>query len=320
MTNEDFAWFQRLGRPEIAAIVRERGPKTAVFAAGGTARWFILNHLDGWPGDMSYWPGYLQQGGRQFLRIAQMFFDHGVRTLFTHAIVPGQLEGRDERYVSLALTSGMERLAATPEFLQFYQENGVRVRFFGDYRRELERLECEGTLARFDEVQDRTRTNDRHVLYWGFNSQEDRITPVLELAVEFYQRHGRAPSREEVVRLYYGEAVEPVDIYVGFNRPRTAGLMPPLLEGHADLYFTVGLSFDFSERQLRSILYDHLFARRGRHRDYAELPASAFAEMRSFYLLNQEGVTGVGRRYEPGAIWHPTSQVRIPPRWEGEDT
>lgn len=319
MTREDFAWFQSLDKREIAAIVRERGPKTAVFAAGGTTRWFILNYLDGWPGDMSYWQGYLRQGGQQFLRIAQMFFDHGVRTLFTHAIVPGQLEGRDERYVRLALTSGMERVATTPDFVRFYEENDVRVRFFGNYRRVLEGSEYKGALDRFDEAEDRTRANDRHLLYWGFNSQEDQITPILELAAQFYRDHGRAPNREDVVKLYYGETVEPVDIYVGFNRPRTSGLMPPLLEGRVDLYFTVGLSFDFSERQLRSILYDHLFARRGRHRDYTELPSGAFAEMQAYYRLNQGGVTGVGRRYEPGAIWHSTSQVHLPPGWHEED-
>lgn len=92
--------------------------------------------------------------------------------------------------------------------------------------------------------------------------------------------------------------------------------MPPLLEGQADLYFTVGLSFDFSQPQLRNILYDHLYARRGRHRDYESLPTSAFAEMQAFYQLNRGGVIGVGRRYEPGDVWHPLPQVRLPSSWD----
>jgi hypothetical protein len=319
VTAEDLAWFQNLSTSEVAAIVRERGPRTVVFAAGGTIRWFILNYLDGWPKDMSYWQGYLRQGGQRFLNIVQMFFEHGVHTLFTHAIVPGQLEGKGEGYLPLALTSGMERLAGSSEFLQFYEEYGVSVRFFGNYRQVLEGSQYRGTLALFDGIAERTRTNDRHRLYWGFNSEKDQITPILELAVQHYRDHGRVPSRGEVVELYYGEPVEPVDIYIGFNRPKTADLMPPLLEGQADLYFTVGLSWDFSQPQLRSILYDHLYARRGRHRDYGALPASVFSEMQAFYRLNQGGVTGVGRRYESGAIWHPMPQVRLPPGWSEED-
>ena len=340
-------------------MVRERGPKVAVFAAGGTTRWFILNYLTSWPADMCYWQGYLDQGGQRFLDIAQMFFDHGVHTLFTHAIVPGQLEGKGADYLPLALSTGMQRIAGTPEFLEFYEAYGVKVRFFGNYREVLENpsvnAECHlpeswelsgrfnrnaecgwenggpvraftpgaaDTLARFDELMERTQTHEQHVLYWGFNSERDLMTPIFSLVVQYYRDHGRMLSREEVIELVYGEPVQPVDIYVGFNRPRIANLMPPLLDHQADLYFTVGLSFDFSQRQLRSILYDHLYARRGWHRNYGELPSSAFAEMQGFYGLNREGVIGVGRRYEPGDIWHPLPQVRLPSGWgeeEGEE-
>jgi hypothetical protein len=320
MTTEDLTWFQNLSTPEVAAIVRERGPRTVVFAAGGTTRWYILNCLDGWPKDMSYWQGYRRQSGQRILNIARMFFNHGVHTLFTHALTPGQFDAdKGEGYLPLALTSGMERIAGTSEFLQFYEEYGVRVRFFGNYRQVLEGSQYRGTLALFDEAEERTRTNDRCRLYWGFNSEQDQIAPILELAVQYYRNHGRAPSREEVVELYYGEPVEPLDIFIGFNRPRIAALMPPLLESRADLYFTVGLSWDLSQLQLRNILYDHLYARRGRHRDYGALPASAFSEMQAFYRLNQGGVIGLGRRYEPGNIWHPIPQVHLPSGWDEED-
>ena len=319
MMSEDLTWFQNLHTSEVAAIVRERGPRTVVFAAGGTTRWFILKHLTGWPADMSYWQGYLKYGGRRFVEIVRMFFDHGIYTLFTHAIVPGQLEGKGEGYSPMALTSGMERIAGTPEFLSFYDKYEVRVRFFGNYRQILDGSRYADALAQFDQIQERTRTYDRHRLFWGFNSEQDQVTPILESAVQHYRTHGRAPSREEVVELYYGEPVEPVDVFISFNRPRTAVLMPPLVDGRADLYFTVGLSFDFSQEQLRNILYDHLYARHGWHRDYAELSDSAFLEMQAFYRLNQGRVIGLGRRYEPGNIWHPMPQVRLPSGWDGED-
>jgi hypothetical protein len=319
MIPQDLTWFQNLSTPEVAEIVHERGPGTVVFAAGGTVRWFILNHLNGWPADMSYWQGYLKYGGQRFVEIVRMLFDHGIHTLFTHAIVPGQLEGKGEGYLPLALTSGMERIAGTSKFLDFYENYEVRVRFFGNYRRVLEGSRYADALAQFDQVQERTSTHGRRRIYWGFNSEQDQITSILELAVQYYRNHGQVPSREEVIELYYGEPVEPVDVFISFNRPRTAALMPPLLEGRADLYFTVGLSFDFSQEQLRSILYDHLYARHGRHRDYAELSASAFSEMQAFYRLNQRRVTGLGRRYRPGDIWHPVPQVRLPSGWDEED-
>ena len=311
-------WFHNLSTPEVAAIVRDRGPRTVVFAAGGTTRWFILNHLQGWPSDMSYWPEYLTHAGEQFLRIARLFFDHGVQTLFTHAIVPGQLEGgKGDSYLPLALTSGMETLAGNAEFLRFYDEYRVRVCFFGNYRQVLQHSEHARTLGHFDRVAAQTRANDGHRLFWGFNTDSDQVTPIIELAVQYYREHGRVPARDDLIRLYYGygddeEPVPPVDVFISFNRTRTAGLMPPLLEGRADLYFTVGLSYDFSGRQLRSILYDHLFARRGRHRDYSQLPPEAFSQLQEFYQWNRDRVIGLGQRYESGAVYHPTPQVRMP--------
>jgi len=317
MTKEDLAWFQNLSTPEVVTIVHERGLRTVVFAAGGTTRWYILNYLDDWPKDWSYWRECLNQGGNQFLRITQMFFDHGIRTLFTHALTPGQFDiAKGEEYLPLALTAGMDKIAGSIEFLHFYDEYGVRVRFFGNYQQVLEGSKYKSTLALFDEVEEQTKNNNRYRLYWGFNSEPDQITPVLELVVQYYQNHGRAPNLKEAIELYYGEPVEPVDVFISFNRTKTADLMPPLIEGQADLYFTVGLSFDFAQPQLRSILYDHLYARRGRHRDYEELPSSAFSEMQTFYRLNQAAVIGVGKRYARGAVWHPLPQVHLPPGWE----
>jgi hypothetical protein len=310
----DWAAFRGLSTPEVAELVRGRvGP--VVFAAGGTTRWFMLNHLGAWPEDLSYWPGYLREGGRRLLEILQLFFDHGLTTIFTHAIVPGQLEGKPEGYAPLALSTGMERIAGDPQFRRFYREQGVRVRFYGDYRAVLEGSEHEATLRQFDAIEAATGDNERRLLYWGFNTRRDQITPFLELAAAWYRERGRTPTRDEVVEAYYGEPLKPVDIFIGFNRSRTAVLMPPLLGDRADLYFTVGLSFDFGEAQLRSILYDHLFARRGWHRDYGDLPEGTFERLQDFYALNRDHVLGLGRRDEDAAVWHPLPQVVLPQGW-----
>jgi hypothetical protein len=318
--NGGSSWFRSLTSAQVAEIVRERGPRTMVFAAGGTIRWFILNHLDGWPEDTSFLRSYMQQGGRRLLEILRLFFEHGVRAVFTHAIAPGQLVGKGEGYTPLLLSRGLARMTGAPEFLRFYQDHGIRVRFFGDHRLLLKGSQYKEALADLDELERRTAHNERHVLFWGLNPEERQAAQVLELATRYYQEHGRVPSREQAIEAYYGEPVEPADILVGFNRPKDLGLIPPLLGGRTDMYFLVGLSLDFSQAQLRDILYDHLYARPGQHRDYGELAPDAFSEMQAFYRLNQGRILGVGRRYEPGSIWHARPQVRLPAGWDEEET
>ncbi|MBN1259904.1 MAG: hypothetical protein JXB35_04405, partial [Anaerolineae bacterium] len=158
--------------------------------------------------------------------------------------------------------------------------------------------------------------HDQHLICWGFVSHPDQTSDIVKLAVQFYEIHGRAPTRDELIPLYYGIPVKPVDLMIGFNRTRISVLMPPLLGDNADLYFTVGLSMDLSAPVFRRILYDRLFARKSRHRAYETLTPEAFAQLRAYYALNRENVLGLGERFEAGGVWHPLPQVQLPPEWE----
>ena len=109
--------------------------------------------------------------------------------------------------------------------------------------------------------------------------------------------------------MYYGEPVEPVSFFLGFDR-FSAFDMPLLATGNEDLYFTVTPSPDLSERQLRSILYDHLFTRRTEEPDYLSMTAEDQEWMLEFYQINQEHTLGIGAC--KGGIWYPLPQVQWP--------
>lgn len=289
---------------EVARVVRAAGPKVCVFPINGTRRWFLLNQ-PAETGDDSGW-AYLAAIEQRHIDLYRLLFDHGVDTLLTPAFGPDLLERGDE-YVRMA-GEGLARLCTAQHFLDFYHRYQVRVRFYGDTRRWLQNTPLHFLLELFDGLAERTRSHNRHRLFIGLFANDPAET-VAELGVRYYQQHGRLPGRRELVTMYYGEYVEPVSLFIGFDR-FSAFDMPLLATGSEDLYFTANPSPDLTARQLRQILYDHLFTRRVEEPDYAAMPPEDLEWMRAFYRLNQERTLGIGAC--KGGIWYPLPQIEWP--------
>jgi tuberculosinol/isotuberculosinol synthase len=302
----EFEAFLNLKAVEVADLVRESGPQVCVFPINGTRRWFMLEHMPESEEDLH--SAYLDVGTGRHIELYQLVFDHGIATLLTPAFGPDLLE-RGERYVQLA-TEGLARLASHSAFLDFYERYGVRVRFYGEYRRFFRSTPYDHLPDLFLEAQERTAMNDRCRLFFGVCA-DDAVETTARLAIRYYQEHGRAPDRRALVSLYYGEHVEPVDLFIGFDKFCVFD-MPLLATGDEDLYFTVSPSPYLSGRQLRAILYDHLYARRGGEPEYGRMKPEDWEFMREFYRLNRVATLGVGARRGDGGLWYPLPQVAQP--------
>lgn len=288
----DLETFLSLPTEQIAALVRARGPKVCVFPINGTRRWFMLEYGD------RHWDdpirAYMDITGRRHIELYQLFFDHGVETLITPVIGPEILATR-EAYMQKIGAEGLARIATHPDFLNFYAEYGVRARFYGEYRRYLTGTPYEHLSDIFDDLIERTRQNDRFRLFFGaFADNLNATRRVAELAVAYYQEHGEAPTREQIVEMYYGEYVEKADLFIGFDRLAVFDY-PLLNSGEEDLYFTVAPSPYMDVKGLRSILYDHIFTRRQPEQSYESVSPTTWNAIRDYYNEKREAIMGVGR-------------------------
>jgi tuberculosinol/isotuberculosinol synthase len=297
----DAETFYDLPRAELARLVRAAGLKVLVLPVNGTRRWFMLEHPGDTGRDMSRrFEEYRDITLRKYVELFKLVFDQGIQTLLTPEF-GAELLSRGETYARLA-TAGLASLATYPAFLEFYDAYQVRVRFYGDYRRIFGQTPYAYLIDLFDGVTQRTLSYDRHRLFYGICAN-DATETVAELAVQYFARQNRAPDRRTIVKLYYGEFVDPVDLFIGFDK-FSAFDMPLLALGTEDLYFTVAPSLYMTERQLREILYDHLYTRR--------LDGSEnWRAMEAFYRKNAGRTLGVGRQRE--GFWYPAPQVDLPP-------
>ncbi len=306
--------FQGLSTAEIAERVRSSGPKVCVFPINGTRRWFMLEHTV--PDGEDWATVYCDVAAERHIELYRTFFDHGVDTLLTPIFGPDLLE-RGEEYARMAI-EGLALLATAPRFLEFYDEYGVRVRFYGDYRRFFDATPYSDVLELFDQTTARTASHNQRRLFFGVCAH-DAAETIGKLAVEYHAEHGCLPDKRLLVEMYYGEWVAPVDLFIGFDKP-CAFDMPLVATGSEDLYFTVTPSPYLSQRQLRDILYDHLYCRSGSDADYDSLDAGAWQAMKEFYQSNLDNTLGVGGRV--GNVWYPLPQVNLPPTLSrvGEDS
>jgi tuberculosinol/isotuberculosinol synthase len=298
--------FMNLSTEKVAELVRETGPKVCVFPINGTRRWFMMEYpasdSEGTP------KSYLDVMTARHIELYQLFFDHGVDTLLTPIFGPDLLR-RGNDYTRMAV-EGMARLGNHPDFLTFYSDCGVRVRFYGDYRDYLNTAQADDLSRTFDRITRQTLSHDQHRLFFGVFAH-DAVETVAALSAEFYDEHGYVPDKPTLVKLYYGEHVASVDLFIGFDK-FSAFDMPLVSTGEEDLYFTVAPSPYMTQRQLRVILYDHLYMRPEGRMDYSDLTSCDWALMRDFYHANLEKTQGVGTRKTKGSFWHPLPQVELP--------
>ncbi len=301
----DIETFQQLPTAEVARLARAAGPLVCGLPINGTRRWFALEYpeqakLD----DLSV---YLEITGQRHIDIYRLLFDHGVDTLLTPVFGPDLLERGDD-YLKLA-EQGLAWFAQHPAFLDFYEAYDVRVRVYGDVARWLSGARYAPIRQAFDDIARRTAHHRRHRLFFGVCAHDSAET-IAEIGVQFQRDHQRLPDKRAIVKAYYGEYVAPLNFFIGFDRP-TLFDMPLIATGNEDLYFTVSPSLYLDAPALRSILYDHLYARRVSD-DYAGFSSDDWQTLAAFYRVNRQHVLGVGRPLIDQHVWCPLSQVIWP--------
>ncbi len=290
--------FLKLPVEEVAQLIRASGPKVVVFPINGTRRWFALEY-----GDATYdnpIAAYMDMAGQNHIELYKLFFDHGIDTLLTPEIGQEILTTR-EAYMQKIGAEGLARYATHPDFLSFYKEYNVRVRFYGDYHNKLRGTPYNHLPDLFDEIAERTCENKGFRLLIGAFA-DDVIDTTTELAIRYHQENNKVPDRRTIIELYYGESIEQVDIFIGFDRFAVFDY-PLLSQGKEDLYFTIAPSPYMNPNQLRRILYDHLFTRRAPDPDYSTMPAKDLQDLRRYYGQYRQYTFGTGKQAR--GIWIP---------------
>ncbi|MBK9711833.1 MAG: hypothetical protein IPO81_10980 [Kouleothrix sp.] len=260
-------------------------PATLIFAPGGTRRRAML------AGIAPHSEEYARWSREQMIACSALWFQHGVRHLFMNVLRPSQLE--EVGYYRRRVLSWLEHGLAGPGPLEDYRRRDWRVRLIG-----AETLpELHDAAARLREA---TAQAAGPTLWFLVAPTPDAPWQLLQAAL----RQAAAPTMAEAIRALYGEPVPPATMFVGFGKPLLAPeLLPPLLAGDLQCYWTQRPGYDLDANNLRRILYDYAYVRSTWTADKSSR-YDAVPEQRS--LWERPLVLGLGRR--EGAFWYPQQE------------
>lgn len=285
-----FERFLQLPAGEVAALVNATGQKVVVFPVNGTRRWFMLEHADKVGSD--FFSTYMDASIQNHVQLCAMLFDHGVHTILA-PVFGRELMRRGDEYTRRVGMDGLVRTATDPAYRNFFEKYNARVRFYGDYRDMLKGTQFEYVLGSLYEVMETTKDNTAFNLYFGVFADEATET-IARLSVEHYLAHNAIPDKTTLICKYYGEDLPPVSLFIGFDKFSVFD-MPLLATGEEDLYFSVSPSPYMTERQLRAILYDHIYVRPTPEPDYTQMSADELDWLRDYYRANKDLAFGVGK-------------------------
>jgi hypothetical protein len=257
-------------------------PATVIFAPGGTRRSAVLAGISPQSDDYARWTR------ERMIKCSDLFFQLGVRHLFMSVMRPPQLAevGRYRERILDWLDWGL----AGPEALADYARFKWRVRLFGTD--ELEKLSTTAERLRQATLEQSTPT----LWYYIVPSADSPWQWVFSA-----MRRTQAYTTADLMRALYGEEIPLATLYLAFGKPMfVPDLLPPLLSGNIQCYWTQRPGYELDESVLRRIIYDYAYLRPTWTRDKSSRYSDVEAQ-RS--LWEQSPVLGLGRRV--GAFWYP---------------
>lgn len=261
----------------------------------GTRRWYLLRQREN-SADGDYIATTIRKQAEQH----RLVFAHGVRVV----VAPhfgAELLQRGQEYTRTVL-GGLLRAGDDPVYREMF-DAGVRIRFYGDYEEALDTPAYRPMLEACANLTAATASGDGPLLLIGLFA--DTPYPRLaRLSVEFAEKHGHPPGREELIEAYYGVAVPDLSLYLGYSQTALFDV-PLIMTGDVDLYATLAPSADLTERQLREILYDHLVTRRVTEDDYETFTEEALASLAEYYERYKGVTLGIGRIDPLTGLWNP---------------
>jgi hypothetical protein len=281
--------FLALSSAEVAKVA----PATLVYAAGGTRRRAVFEGIEPWSDDFARWARE-----RILSRIA-LIFRHGVRNLLVSVFTPDNF--REVNRYRAQVFKNIHWFLTGSETSADYAREGWRVRLLG--------AESVPDLrATADYLRTVTPVQSAHTLYWTVTPDAD--SPWQQL---FAATHGvQISTRAEAILALYGEEIPPATLYLAFGKPTISlDLIPPLLIGQLQCYWSQQPGYTLSEVQLRTVLYDYAYLRPTWRAEKLERAQDALVHRQAW----EEGPwLGLGMRLGP--FWYPAPMSS--PAWPPE--
>ncbi|MBX7215284.1 MAG: hypothetical protein K1X39_14850 [Thermoflexales bacterium] len=250
----ELAEWLALEDARLAELVRARALSIAL-PGDGTRRYALLRSA----GETLTPQRYLALAEQGLSNMLGRVFACGVHTVLCPLLPPSAF-ARGEAYALRGLQASVASLTGAA-LRDHYAAWGVRARLYG-HRDVPASPAVREALHRLEDALIACTPAGERLLLFGFSPLPD-----LDASLAAAARLGPDSARAAVRRALFPEGPTRVDLAVTYGQLRVNAILPALLDEGADVYHLPGLPFDLAARDLRLMLYDHLFTRPSARRD-----------------------------------------------------
>ncbi len=297
--------FLELTDEAIRKLVKEKGkPKVGVFVADGNRR-LVLSGKRSEPSSETFYLEYARFFVDALKESINIFFNHGLETLFFPLFGPSLL-ARKNGFQTITIPYVYREVFKSPEWRQFYRQEGIRVKAYGDLSRmdEIDKLQL-NMKEGIEECVRQTSGNGERSIFFGFMADMSLEGSIPARIINLYNEKKRIPSYEEIVEDYYGEAVAGAD-FVLFSNKLSLGSLPPLIStaGTRLYYFPAPGFLAMSAKSYRDILFDLLFHQpEATTGEFSTHRNGELDSLEAFYKIHKSSIIGTGQKI--GEFWLP---------------
>lgn len=294
--------FFNMSHQEVRRIVHKRQfPATGIFLADGNRR-LVITQTRLEPGTDAFYREYLAIVTGYFMQNLEVFFEHGVDRLFFPLFGQSLLQ-RDRGFTQSVLPGLSAALFTGKSWMEFYKQLDIRVRVYGSPEKLDQAFPGKQLPEQIQHAVQATAAHRSHTLYYGFFSVPWLVSDprMLKRVNDYTALHGIEPDRDQLIKLYYGEAVTPADFFINSTRIAGLGALPPLICGKETKIYTLTAPaiYALGRETFREILYDLLFSRQPPQE--GEQGDDAIDALNEFYTAKRATVSGTGKRI--GGYW-----------------
>ncbi len=289
--------FLKCPTSEIRLLVQTNAyPHTGIFISDGNRR-LVMTETKLKPDSRDFYESYIKIVTGYFQKNLEVFFDFGLNTLLFPLFGPSLLK-RGDLYREHVMPELIRLLFVSSEWQDFYKRYGIRLKVYGTPEPLESDLGRPDLLEMIRDGENKTAHYREHTLFFGFFSEGISERGFMNCLTGFIRENDRSPKDKELVELYYGETVKPVDFLINSTRLAGLGALPPWLYGRKARMYTlvVPAVLGLTEKTYRDVLYDLLFQRKkdanGHIDAYDPKRTEAIAE---YYRENRNRVLGLGK-------------------------
>jgi hypothetical protein len=291
--------FLGLPAEEIRRIVIEKNtPRVGIFVADGSRR-LLMCRTGLSPTSEEFYSEYARFFVEAFKYSLEIFFDHGLRSLFFPLFGPSVMR-RKNKFQSITIPGIYKEIFQSDEGFNFYKEKGIKIKAYGDLS-QLEKIDINklNMAEGVRQMIEKTASHKKHTLFFGFMSRNTVGIEMPEQIIDFYKSHNRIPSHQEMIETYYGESVPEADFLIFSHKFSSPGVLPPLIVTPKTrmFYFPVPGFLAFNAIAYRKIIYDLNFIQLSQsHTAYTEEDLNYIESLERYYKQHKNKIIGTRKK------------------------